>query len=177
MLRSLSIDVGTSVGWAAEPGRYGSADLSPRPGEADEMRFVRLRGLLKSLLLGMGGVADLVLAEGSAGFIRGQNAVRLAHEYRGVIRLFCGERGIPYFEVAPSSLKRFATGHGAVPKELKGKVTSKQMMVEAARTRLGYKGRSDDEADALWLREAARAYGALWLRAGKRVARAPGGKG
>ena len=174
-MRLIAVDPGTTTGWSVEPGRHGSADLSPRPGESDEMRHVRLRNLLNALA--RGGRPDLVVAEGSAGFTRGQNAVRMANEYRGVIRLFCGDNGIPYFEVAPSSLKRFATGHGRVPKELKGKVTSKEMMVSAARMRLGYKGRSDDEADALWLREAARAYGALWLRAGKRVAKIPGGKG
>lgn len=47
-------------------------------------------------------------------------------------------------DVAPSTLKVFATGNGRA---------DKFDVILAARERLGYEGKSDDEADALWLEQ------------------------
>lgn len=66
-------------------------------------------------------------------------------ELGGVVRLALAEAGIPYIDVPPSSLKKYATGKGNATKEL--------VLVHAVR-RLGYPGSDNNEADALWLRAA-----------------------
>lgn len=64
-------------------------------------------------------------------------------QVHGVIRrLLRLEYGGRVFDLPPSSLKKFATGHGGAGKD--------RMLVEAVR-RLGYAGHHHDEADALWL--------------------------
>jgi len=61
----------------------------------------------------------------------------------GVVRYRLWRRGIAFVDVAPATLKKYATGKGNAPKEL--------VLAEAIR-RLGYTGSSHDEADAIWLR-------------------------
>jgi crossover junction endodeoxyribonuclease RuvC len=63
-------------------------------------------------------------------------------ELGGVVRLALYEKGIPFVEVSPGTLKMFATGRGNA---------SKVEVLVAARDRLGYTGTNDNEADALWL--------------------------
>ena len=87
---------------------------------------------------------DLVVIEGySYGSpYRGE----LMGELGGVLRYVIAQAGYPWIEVAPTTLKKYATGSG---------MSKKAGMVIAARDRLGYDGDDDNEADALWLR----AYG------------------
>lgn len=85
--------------------------------------------------------ADLVVLEGYA-YARANQAHQIG-EMGGVIRLALHEAGIPFVEVAPATLKKYATGHGNAGK---GEVLA------AAIRRLGYEGHDDNEADALWLR-------------------------
>jgi crossover junction endodeoxyribonuclease RuvC len=64
-------------------------------------------------------------------------------ELGGVIRVGLYSAGIDYIEVAPHSIKKYATGKGNAPKDA--------VLVEAVR-RLGYDGaQGPDGADALWL--------------------------
>lgn len=86
--------------------------------------------------------ADLVVLEGYA-YARANQAHQVG-ELGGVIRLMLHEAGVPWVEVAPAALKKYATGHGNAGK---GEVLA------AAIRRLGYDGHDDNEADALWLRE------------------------
>ncbi|MGH6920762.1 MAG: crossover junction endodeoxyribonuclease RuvC, partial [Geminicoccaceae bacterium] len=84
----------------------------------------------------------IVVIEGAAfGVARGNALVSLG-ELRGVVRVALFEAGLPVVEVAPASLKRYASGRGNA---------SKADVLVAAVKRLGYTGSSDDEADALWL--------------------------
>lgn len=72
-------------------------------------------------------------------------------ELGGTIRLSLWDASIPWVSIPPKTLKRYATGNGNAPKG---------DMVAAACEHLGYEGRSDDEADALWLQAMALdAYG------------------
>lgn len=64
-------------------------------------------------------------------------------ELGGVIRLALWDAGIPYLLVNPMQLKKYACGTSKV---------DKYQVMQAAERRLGYKGHSDDESDALWLR-------------------------
>lgn len=103
---------------------------------------------------------DLVVIEGySFGMARptkGQGGGQPSHahalgELGGVIRFTLWNNAVPYVDVAPASLKKYATGKGNAKKE--------SVLVEAVK-RLGYDGSSTDEADALWLRAMALdAYG------------------
>jgi len=93
--------------------------------------------------------ADLVVLEGYA-FARPNQAHQIG-ELGGVIRLALHTRRLPYVEVAPSALKKYATGKGNAPKEM--------VLVEAVK-RLGYTGADNNVADALWLLQMAQdAYG------------------
>ncbi len=96
--------------------------------------------------------ADLVVIEGySMGTARQSSHAHGLGELGGVVRLALFEAGIAYVDVAPASLKKYATGKGNASKD--------EVYGEAIR-RLGYAGKSNDEADALWLRAMALdAYG------------------
>lgn len=86
--------------------------------------------------------ADLVVLEGYAFAARNSHAHALG-ELGGVIRLALHERRVPFVDVPPASLKKYATGKGNA---------NKGEMLAAAIRRLDYDGASDNEADALWLR-------------------------
>lgn len=93
--------------------------------------------------LGLVATADLVVIEGYS-FASRNSRAHAAGELGGVIRLALHEAGVPFVEVPPSTLKKYATGHGNAGK---GEVLA------AAIRRLGYEGHDDNEADALWLRQ------------------------
>lgn len=103
---------------------------------------------LRDLVLSSADAADLVVLEGYSYASRGRAVVSIG-ELGGVIRLALHTFGHPYVELAPSVVKKLATGKGNAGKEL--------VLVEAVK-RLGYGGSSTDEADALWLLEAARQH-------------------
>ena len=107
-------------------------------------RLVHIRDRVEALLLA--APARLVVIEGYAyGQTRKQSSLVDMGELGGVLRVLFHELGLQWVEVAPGTLKKFATGVG---------VGDKVGMVIQARERLGYQGTSNDEADALWLREA-----------------------
>lgn len=106
----------------------------------ERLQYIRER------VLSLAGGAELVVIEGYSYHSRSSRAHKLG-ELGGVVRLALWEEGIPYLDVPPSSLKRFATGSGNASKGL--------VLVEAVK-RLGYPGADDNEADALWLREIGR---------------------
>lgn len=94
----------------------------------------------------------LVVLEGYS-YASAQKAHQIG-EMGGVLRLHLHRLGMPFIEVPPSSLKKWATGRGNAGKE--------EVLAEAIR-RLGYDGHSNDEADALWLLHmAGSAYGLPW---------------
>lgn len=86
---------------------------------------------------------DLVVVEG---FSYGSRQGREDMGYLGhLIRDTLDEMRVPQIEVAPTALKKFATGSGTA---------KKQDMKTAAKQHLSLSGdATDDEADALWLRE------------------------
>lgn len=83
---------------------------------------------------------DLVVIEGYS-YASGNKAHDVG-ELGGVVRLALYEAGIRYEVVAPKTLKTYACDNGNA---------SKDDMLLAAVRRLGYAGKSKDEADALWL--------------------------
>lgn len=70
------------------------------------------------------------------------NGMAALGELGGLLRVALYEAGVPYVDVPPAKLKKFATGTGTA---------DKGAMLAAAIRRLYYPGSSHDEADAGWL--------------------------
>lgn len=89
--------------------------------------------------------ADVVVIEGYSFGSKGRAVFDIA-ELGGVIRYALHCRGATVVEVAPSQLKKLATGSGNAPKDA--------VLVEAVK-RLGFQDSDHNMADALWLLQAA----------------------
>lgn len=138
----------TATGLAPPDG--GSVTLSVRTTGA-----ARLYELTTAIHGWVSGNVDLVAIEGYS--YASRNGTHQLGELGGCIRLDLWRAGIPYVEIPPNSLKKYATGRGNA---------SKDEMLAAAIRRLGYEGHDHNQADALWLREMARdAYGERWQAA------------
>lgn len=87
--------------------------------------------------------ATLVAVEGYAFSARNSQAHALG-ELGGIVRDRLLSYGVPWVDVPPAVVKKWATGKGNAPKGL--------VLVEAVK-RLGYTGSDHNVADALWLRE------------------------
>lgn len=86
---------------------------------------------------------DLVVIEGySMGTARQSSHAHGLGELGGVVRLWLWEAGVPYVDVPPACLKKYATGAGNARKEA----------VLIAAVRRGAEVRDNNEADAWWLR-------------------------
>lgn len=96
---------------------------------------------IRDWIVYVGQDADVVVLEGYA-FARPNQAHQLG-ELGGVVRLALHDRRIPYVEVPPALLKRFATGKGNATKDA---------VLAAAIRRFGFEGDSNDAADAWLLR-------------------------
>jgi Holliday junction resolvasome RuvABC endonuclease subunit len=103
---------------------------------------------IRSAILERAAGAALVVLEGYSFASRGRAIISLG-ELGGVVRCALADSGVAWVDVPPSCRAMFATGKGNASKE--------QVLAEAIR-KLGYQGHSNDEADALWLREMARAH-------------------
>lgn len=101
----------------------------------DRLQFIRERIALR--LEGCKGV-------GIEGYAMGSKFNREAMgELGGIIRLLIWERGIPYVNIAPTALKKFATGNG-------GKGEKGLVMVEVFK-RYGISVEDNNQADAIVL--------------------------
>lgn len=93
---------------------------------------------------------ELVIIEGYGLGTPGRLALVRLGELGGVLRLRLFELGVPYVEIPPASLKRYATGNGNADKD---------RMIAAAQA-LGGAPADHDQADAFLLRHLGRAaYG------------------
>ncbi len=88
------------------------------------------------------GMDPLVVLEGYSMGSKGRAVFNIG-ELGGVVRLLLWRGSIPFAEVAPGSLKKFATGKG----------NDKKDAVLVAAVRAGYEGDDNNEADAWWLRQ------------------------
>jgi crossover junction endodeoxyribonuclease RuvC len=148
------LDVSTSrIGYAAPDGRLFS--ITARAGASDPARrLYELIRNLETILAHYPPRPDLFVIEGYSLASPGRLALIRLGEIGGVIRLRLFEREIPYVEIPPSSLKRFATGHGNATKE--------QMIRRAIELGAHLHGSdNDDEADAYHLRRMGRAANCL----------------
>ena len=151
----LAIDPANTTGYALGDGQraaYGTWDLTAWGTGHPGNRLVRLHELVGRTIRDNG--VELIAFE-AASFGGVNQATKAAHnELRGVIRLTAAEAGIQCQEYHPTTIKKFATGHGHA---------TKQQMVRAAKTLLGLETESDDVADAAFIlalaqRDVARPY-------------------
>jgi Holliday junction resolvasome RuvABC endonuclease subunit len=84
---------------------------------------------------------ELVMMEGLA--FDAHDTSRQLAQLTGIIRAALFDRRVPFIAVAPSTLKKYATGSGR---------SGKAEVMKQARLRLGYEDTCNDESDALWLR-------------------------
>lgn len=160
-LDPLALDLSlTASGWA----RGESAGVLSPPSQSliGPRRLAWIRDQVLELAHGV----DLIAIEGYAlGSARGASRSHATGELGGVVRLAIWEASIPFVVVPPASLKKYATGKGN---------SGKPEVLAAAIRRLGYLGHDDNEADALWLLQMARARyglpGAIVVPAGHRAA-------
>lgn len=85
--------------------------------------------------------ADLMVIEGLA--VHGPGAGMAAAQVMGAVKVLLLRRGVPYVEVPPSSLKKYATGKGNA---------GKPEMAVALYKRSGLELADDNQVDAWWLR-------------------------
>ena len=149
----IGIDPATHCGFAHSLGS-GVWDLSPdtaapSKGRVSEPEWARC-GKLGMELDSMAFTVSLqdcpvvVFCESAQGFTRFPHTLRIGHELRGVIKQYCFYYGWKYVEVPPTTLKKWATGSGKA---------SKGDMIEAANVYANGVVTSDDEADAILLRQ------------------------
>lgn len=100
-------------------------------------RLVEIREKIRTLILIH--APDLVVIEGYA-YARANQAHQVG-ELGGVVRVLLYDMGIEYALVAPTALKKWATGKGNADKDT---------MLETAIRKHGFTGHGNDEADA-WL--------------------------
>ena len=160
----LCIDPATRTGWATSDGRSGCWDLAPAkarkrpptPAEPDEARLWKLHDALRE-----GERATpvtLMVHECALMHHASARAAQIAHELQATLKLWARANGVRRVELTPLDLQRFALGRAAKPKT--------DDMLNAARARLGYAGKDDNEADALWLLEWARRHEGDWRATG-----------
>jgi Holliday junction resolvasome RuvABC endonuclease subunit len=107
-----------------------------------DRRLLVIEDAVRSAVTG----ADLVVMEALTGNLKGSASVTVGKVHGVVDRLLMRELGIPYAEVSPSTLKKFATGNGNC---------NKVEMGVSAMERFHLRFKDDNQCDAFWLWQAA----------------------
>lgn len=148
-MRIIALDLSlTETGWAVYL-RYGLNQAGVmKPPRSDNSGTRRLNWFRDQIIdAGRYYRPDLAVLEGYAyGMARGASQQHSLGELGGVVRLALHDLRIPFVDVAPASLKKYATGRGNAKKE--------EVLVAAVK-RLGYHGSNHNVADAMWLRQMA----------------------
>jgi crossover junction endodeoxyribonuclease RuvC len=152
MTAAVGLDLSlTSTGVALASGQTRTIRTSIPANATATQRAQRLDNILRRLEpMLRHGQPVVAMLEGYAGFQQGNTAARLG-ELHGPVMVRCVQLGMAVYEVAPSTLKKYATGDGRA---------DKLAMVAAAQS-LGYRPVNDDEADAALLRHMAVHYAQL----------------
>jgi Holliday junction resolvasome RuvABC endonuclease subunit len=142
--RILALDLSlVATGWCLPDGTTGRIDGAKLRGMERIDSIVRQ---VQSLARGV----DLVAIEGYSFGSQGRSVFNIA-ELGGCVRFLLHRLEVPFVEVPPSTLKKWATGRGNCGKD---------EMIAAAIRRFGFAGTTNDEADAYLLWAMARhAYG------------------
>ena len=140
-MRILALDLSlTATGWAITPDHFG-VERTAGTFRGTE-RLLEYRHWLRQMLLP--GFNQAVIE----GYAYGRhNKAHQIGELGGVVRLTLQEEDVPYLEVPPTVLKKYATGRGNAPKP--------DMRMELYK-RSGLDVADDNAVDALWLLAVAR---------------------
>lgn len=133
----LALDIASKCGWCTGTAS-GVWDLRPKRDESGGMRLIRLKSKVLEII--ESEKINLVCFEMASGFHK--NSLIVEAEMIGVLKSILVERNIDFRSYSTTAIKKFATNRGNAGKDL---------MVKAAREKLGYTGESDDEADAMWI--------------------------
>ena len=133
----LALDISTTTGWALSDGRTGTVDFSEY--KNDRPRLLRR---YYGWLCAQADRFNVMYIVVEAPFFRGPHS-RLFGSMVDLAHVCADERGFDSSEVAPTSLKKHATGSGNA---------SKDDMIAAAKA-LGWKVEDDHQADAALLIE------------------------
>lgn len=106
-----------------------------KPKDTKDLRLPRIKSLVREYVRG----SELVLIEMLPPNMKGAGITGMV---QGVVRDMLLEEGIPYGDLGPSALKKYATGRGNA---------SKTEMALAAMKRAGHEFSNDNECDAWWL--------------------------
>lgn len=142
MTTLLSLDLGTTTGWALANGkeiRSGSICFKSNHFDSRDCRFTHFRRWLVNLKASYGEIDQIVYeaVRRHAGTIAGQTY----GGFMAVLQMFGDDHQIPYEGVSVGTIKKFATGNGNA---------SKMDMINAMEQK-GHRPRDDNEADALAL--------------------------
>lgn len=138
-MKILALDLSlTATGWAITPDHFGTERAA---GTGVERLAEYKQWLRRMLLPGF----DQAVIEGYA-YGRHNKAHQIG-ELGGIIRLTLHEENVPFIEVPPAVLKKYATGKGTAPKP--------DMRMELYK-RSGLDVADDNAVDALWLLAVAR---------------------
>lgn len=135
--RILALDVATHCGWAVE-GISGVWDFSIKRDESSSYRLIRFRAKLKEIC----EIEDinLITFERTSG--QHKSSLIVQSEIHSVLKVYCIDNGIEHRAFSAGEIKKHATGKGNA---------GKPAMIAAAQEKLGYLGKDDNEADALWI--------------------------
>lgn len=142
-MKILALDPARLCGFAHTSGRSGVWRLDDL-GSGIGAEHYRLAQLLEESIAAWG--CEMIATE-NAGFGSHNPNVQASHNERlGIIRFVAQRHGIKFVAFNPGTIKVFATGNGRA---------KKPQMVSACKTLLKIEVTSDDEADAIWIRELA----------------------
>jgi len=133
----LALDIATKTGWANNTAS-GVWDLSIKRDESSGMRLIRFKAKLNEII--RIDRPDVVVYERVSGHYK--NALIVASELVGVMKILMDENGIDYRAYSASEIKKHATGKGNA---------KKTDMIQACIDKLCYTPIDDNEADAKWI--------------------------
>lgn len=142
MTTLLSLDLGTTVGWALSKNKEiqsGSHCFKPNHFDSNDCKFTRFKRWLLNLKATHGDIDQMVYEA-----VRHHNGTIAGQTYGGfmaTLQTFGDDYNIPYEGVPVGTLKKFTTGDGKA---------SKLDMINAMEQK-GHHPKDDNEADALAL--------------------------
>lgn len=142
MTTILSLDLGTTTGWALlkdQKIRSGSICFKPNHFDSKDCKFTRFKRWLVNLKAAHGDIDEIVYeaVRRHAGTIAGQTY----GGFMATLQMFGDHHNISYEGVPVGTIKKFATG--------KGNASKLDMLI--AMEKRGHRPKDDNEADALAL--------------------------
>lgn len=142
MTSILSLDLGTTTGWALSQNgeiRSGSVSFKDTPFDSKDSKYTKLRRWLENQKEHYG--IDGIVYEAVTMLHKGSSAAHTYGGFMATVQMFGDHHEIPYEGVSVGTIKKFITGNGNA---------SKLEIIDAVKAR-GHQPKDDNEADALAL--------------------------